>query len=307
MKVTAWQRWLLGLIIWLVSGCAASTNPNIIHLSALQPLTAPPVDEIIPLRVSVAAVISPRGTVESYQPFLDYLSERLGRPIVLVQRRTYEETNRLIESGEVDVAFVCTSAYIIGHQDFDMQILVAPEVNGDTVYHSLLIVPRESTVQSITDLRGKVFAFTDPMSNTGRVYPTHLVHQMGYTPETFFSRTFFTYNHDDAIRAVADGLADGAAVDSLVYYFAVQREPALAESVRVIHRSPPFGIPPVVVSPNIRPQLRALLEEILLSMDEDPRAQLALTSLGVDAFVLLEDSAYDSARQLFAEVREPAP
>lgn len=102
-------------------------------------------------------------------------------------------------------------------------------MDGGTVDYSVLIVPADSPARTMADLRGKVFAFTDPMSNTGRTYPTYLVRQLGQTPETFFARTFFTYSHDDAIHAVADGLADGAAVDSLVYDFAVARDPALGE------------------------------------------------------------------------------
>ncbi|GAB4444909.1 MAG: hypothetical protein Kow00120_14770 [Anaerolineae bacterium] len=47
--------------------------------------------------------------------------------------------------------------------------------------------------------------------------------QLGRAPEAFFARTFFAYSHDDAIRAVAAGLADGAAVDSVVYDFALAR------------------------------------------------------------------------------------
>jgi phosphonate transport system substrate-binding protein len=286
----------------LSSGCASTSSKPLFQLSNLHPLHAPPASEIIPLRISVAAVISPQGTVESYQPLLNYLSDALGRPVELVQRRTYEETNQLVESGEVDLAFVCTSAYIAGYNDFDMRLLVAPEVNGATVYHSLLIVPIDSPAQTMADLQDKVFAFTDPMSNTGRVYPTYLVQQLGFTPETFFARTFFTYNHDDAIRAVADQLADGAAVDSLVYEYALERDPTLSERVRIIHRSPAFGIPPVVVSSNIRPQTQALLQEILLGMSESSEGQTALTSLGIDAFVVIEDSAYDSARELINEV-----
>ena len=295
---------VLGLAVVVTAcGTASGAAPQqIIYLSALKPLPTPAASELLPLRVSVAAVISPRGTVESYQPLLDYLGEQLGRPIELVQRRTYEETNQLVESGEVDLAFVCTSAYIAGHEVFDLQLLVAPQVNGKATYQSLLIVPASNTAETIEDLRGNVFAFTDPISNTGRVYPTYLVQQLGFTPETFFERTFFTYNHDDAIRAVASGLADGAAVDSLVYEYAIQREPALAEQVRVIHRSPDFGIPPVVVSPSIRPQLRALLEEILLTMDSVPEGQQALASLGIEAFVTIDDSAYETARRLVADV-----
>jgi phosphonate transport system substrate-binding protein len=250
----------------------------------------------------VAALISPRGTISSYQPLLDYLGEKLKRPVELVQRRTYAETNLLVKNGEVDLAFVCTSAYITGHKEFDMQLLVAPQVTGLTTYNSLLIVPTDSLARSIKDLRGKVFAFTDPISNSGRVYPTYLVQQLGSTPQEFFARTFFTYNHDDALRAVASGLADGAAIDSMVYAYGLERDPSLAKQVRVIHTSPPFGIPPVVVGPKIQPQLKALLIESLLGMNSDPRGQLALRQLGVDAFVPIEDNAYNSARELLEQV-----
>jgi phosphonate transport system substrate-binding protein len=315
MKQTAASRLLVAITAILVSillaGCAsdpaADPQQPVIRLSALQPLPTPRVSGIVPLRVSVAAVISPRGTVDSYQPLLDYLSRKLERPVELVQRRTYSETNLLVEAGEVDMAFVCTSAYVSGHDQFDMGLLVAPRVKGLTTYQSLLIVPALSPTQSISELRGKVFAFTDPTSNTGRIYPTYLVQQLGTTPERFFARTFFTYNHDDAIRAVATGLADGAAVDSLVYEYALERDPSLATQLHVIHRSPPFGIPPVVVGPKTQPQLRALLSEILLGMDQDPVGQQVLQHLGVDAFVRVDDDVYDSVRDLVRAVGPLTP
>ena len=300
------MRYSLYLLIALVVvGCSAYTptsQSTVIDLASLQPLPARYDEGVTPLRVSVASVISPRGTAESYQPLLDYLSEVLDRPIELVQRRTYQETNDLIEKGAVDLAFVCTSAYISGHEEFDMQLLVAPQVNGESVYHSLLIVPADSSAQTMRDLEGKVFAFTDPISYSGRVYPTYLVQKLGREPDTFFERTFFTYSHDEAIYAVADGLADGAAVDSLVYDFALERDPTLADRVRVIYRSPSFGIPPVVVSPNMRPQQRTLLQEMFLSIHETPTGLNALNTLGIDRFILIDDSAYNSVREIIAIV-----
>jgi phosphonate transport system substrate-binding protein len=290
-----------------VAGCAASPAGSMIHLSDLRPLVSTASEGVVPLRVAVAAVISPKGTAESYQALLDYLGARLDRPVALVQRRTYAEINELVESGYVDVAFVCTSAYVAGHDKFGMELLAAPQVSGEMVYYSLLIVPADSPAQTLADLRGRVFAFTDPMSNTGRMYPTLLVKQLGNTPEEFFARTFFTYSHDDAIRAVADGLADGAAVDSLVYDFATAREPTLADRTRIIHRSPAFGIPPVVVSPNTRPQLKAELQSLLVGMADDPEGQAALQTIGVDRFVTIDDSAYDSVRHLLAQVGPVLP
>lgn len=302
--------WCLYIVL-VVAGCVSTSAPAsdgiLIDLDSLQPLPVRYDEGVIPLRVSVAAVVSPRGTAESYQPLLDYLSEALDRPVELIQRRTYQETNDLIESGEVDMAFVCTSAYITGHDEFGMELLAGPEVSGESVYYSILIVPVGSSAETMQDLEGKVFAFTDPISYSGRVYPTYLVHQLEQTPDTFFGRTFFTYSHDDAIYAVADGLADGAAVDSLVYDFALERDPTLADRVSVIHRSPPFGIPPVVVSPNMRPQQRALLQETLLMMQQMPGGNEALHSLGLERFILIEDSAYDSARQITGIVGSLTP
>jgi len=293
--------WFVTLAIFL-TGCRTDSSSNVIALSRLEPLPETVPAEVLPLRVAVAAVISPRGTIASYQPLLDYMSEKLHRPIELVQRRTYGEINDLVASGGVDIAFVCTGAYVVGSQQRGMDLLVAPQVNGEALYYSYLIVPADSPATGLNDLRDKVFAFTDPISTTGRLYPTSLVQALGETPETFFARTFFTYSHDKAIEAVANRVADGAAVDSLVYDFAVTRDPSLAQKVRIIHRSPPFGTPPVVVTPSIRPQLRAELQDLLLGLPDTPQGRAALAAIGVDRFVPVTDRDYDSVRQLVAQV-----
>jgi phosphonate transport system substrate-binding protein len=118
------------------------------------------------------------------------------------------------------------------------------------------------------------------------------------SPKTFFNRTFFTYSHDEAIYAVANGLADGAGVDSLIFEYALARDPSLAQKVKIIHQSPPFGIPPVVVNPSLRPQIKAELQSILLEMSADPAGQQALIAIGIDQFVMIDDDAYGPVRSL---------
>lgn len=299
-----YSKWLgMGLLLLVLTGCAsvqADTLPYV-DLSRREPLPVAAPGEVVPLRVAVAAIISPVGTAESYSDLIRYLGRKLGRPVELVQRRTYAESNQLIEEKKVDVGFVCTSAYVAGHDDFGMELLVAPEVNGERVYYSVLIVPAASDIHRLADLRGKVFAFTDPMSHSGRVYPTYLLQKLGTTPDEFFSRTFFTYSHDKAIQAVAAGVADGAAVDSMVLDYALSRDPSLAQRIRIIHKSPPFGIPPVVVPPNLSPKLKAQLRQILLDMADDPEGRPILDGLGIDRFVELDDAAYDTARQVIQQ------
>ncbi|PWH20017.1 MAG: phosphate/phosphite/phosphonate ABC transporter substrate-binding protein [Anaerolineae bacterium] len=297
--------WVLMFLLCFNSACSGTLSlpaAAYVDLEQRVPLPTPLNSAVAPLRVAVAAVISPQGTVESYNLLLESLQSHLNRPIELVQRRTYLEINDLLEQGQVDVAFVCTSAYIAGSEKFGMELLVAPQVKGETVYYSLLLVPSDSSATSIADLRGKVFAFTDPISLSGRMYPTYLVMQQGSTPDEFFGRVFFTYSHDQAILAVANKVADGAAVDSLVYEFFLARDATIGEKTRVIHRSPPFGIPPVVVNPALRPQLKLDLQNFFLSLHEDAQGQAALKAIGVDRFVPIEDSAYQSVRDLLSNL-----
>lgn len=293
---------LFSMLLLLLTGCGVAQAQTqalpYVDLSQREPLPAVAPAEVVPLRLAVAAIISPQGTAESYSGLAAYLGKKLDRPVELIQRRTYAEANDLIKQGKVDLAFVCTSAYVAGHDEFGMELLVAPEVDGHQVYYSELIVPASSPARSMADLQGKVFAFTDPMSHSGRVYPTYLLQQMGATPETFFSHTFFTYSHDKAIEAVAEQVADGAAVDSLVLEYALTRDPTLARRIKTIHHSPPFGIPPVVVSPGLSPRLKAELRQLLLDLPNHPEGRQILAELGFDRFTLIDDFAYNSARQV---------
>ena len=63
-----------------------------------------------------------------------------------------------------------------------------------------------------------------------------------------------------------------------------------------------FGIPPVVVSPFARPQVKEELQSLLLGMANDPIAHDALASIGVERFVSIEDSVYDSVRALIGVI-----
>ncbi len=299
----AW--WYLVITALLLAACQRQSLPYVRLSQAGQPLPTfePGRPSRLPLRVAIAAVISPQATLDTYGPLLDYLSLRLNRPTELLQRSTYAEINELIRNGGADVAFVCGGAYVEGERQFGMQILVVPQVNGQTTYQSYIIVARDSPFQSLEDLRNHTFAFTDPLSNSGHLSPLWLLYQMHETPESFFSKTTFTYSHDHSIQAVADHIVDAAAVDSLVYDNVIANDASYLERLRIIHRSEPYGIPPVVVHPQIDPSLRAELLRVFLDMDEDSQGQAILKDLRVERFVEGDPAMYDSIRQMASTLR----
>jgi phosphonate transport system substrate-binding protein len=62
-----------------------------------------------------------------------------------------------------------------------------------------------------------------------------------------------------------------------------------------------------VVSPNLRPQLKTTLRDLLLGMADDPDGRQALEALGIQRFVPIDDRAYDSVRQLISSVGPLTP
>jgi phosphonate transport system substrate-binding protein len=277
-----------------VSLSESHTAPDRLAATTTQPL---------PLRVAVAAILSPRANLDAYDPLLRYIEARLGGTVELVQRTTYAEVNELVRLGAVDVAFVCSGAFVEGQRQFGMELLVTPQVRGQDRYYSLVIASATSRVHSLEDLRGRSFAFTDPLSNSGHLAPSWALHQRGEVPERFFSATSFTHSHDNSIRAIADGTYDGAAVDSLVYDFAVQREPSLAARTRIVYREGPFGMPPVVVRAGMDPHLKARLREVFLGIGDDEAASQVRQTLQVDRFVPADTKAYSSVRRMAATLR----
>jgi phosphonate transport system substrate-binding protein len=283
-------------LVFAACGGSSAAQPPFIDLGERVRLPTGGIDEVAPLRIAVAAILSPEGNIESYGALSDYIGTKLNRPVEIVQRRTYQEINDLLEAGDVDVGFVCTSAYVLGHDEFGLRLLAAPQIAGETVYYSKLIVAADNSAENMADLRGAIFAFSDPISTSGLAYPTLLVEQLGETPETFFDRTFFTYSHEGAIDAVVGEVADAANVDSLVLDFVLARNPDLP--IKVIDRSPAFKIPPAVASPSLSPRQAAEIQDLLLAIADDPEAASVLAELGIDRFVAVDDAEYDGVRGL---------
>lgn len=254
------------------------------------------------LRVAIAGVLSPSMTLQYYQELLAYMERRLGRHVTLIQKPTYAEINDLIRGQRVDVAFICSLAYVKGKDDFNMELLVVPQMYGETVYYSYLIVPAGSSVTRLEDLRDANFAFTDPLSNSGYLAPTYYLSLSNEAPISFFSRYIFTYSHDNSIMAVADKLVDGAAVDSLVYNQLVANNAELASEVRIIARWGPFGIPPVVSSPALDSQLKRQLQDFFLDLHQSDEGAMILNNLAIDKFVIVPDDLYNSIRDMKAKV-----
>lgn len=251
------------------------------------------------LKIGVAAMISPKETVKYYREIVEYIGKKIGKPVEMVQRETYDEMDALLEKGEVKIAFICSGPYVRNREKFGVELLVAPQSYGKPFYHAYIIVHKDSPVNSLAELKGKSFAFTDPKSNTGKLVPTYMiVKKFNATPEQFFSNIIYTKSHDKSIEAVAKKVVDGASVDSLIYDYAAKKNPVYTSLTKIIEKSPPYGIPPVVVTKDFDPRLREKIKEAFLNMHNDPEGRRILDGIMVDKFIIPKDSDYNSVREM---------
>ncbi len=287
-------------LLLMIGGCGKDSSTKVIDFSKTVEVSRPDTSRPGPdaLRVAVAAMVSPKEGFVYYRELLDFLGGKLNRKIRLVQRKTYREINQLLGNGSIDIAFICSGPYAEAKEKYGFKLLAAPEVAGSHFYRAYLIVNTSSPYKDLSDLRGKTFAFTDRESNTGRLVPLHWLALMGERPEVFFGKSVFTFSHDNSIMAVAKGLVDGAVVDSLVWDYFNQTHPEVTSKTRVIRKSEPYGIPPLVASSFLPRAERDRIPKILLAAHEDRKGREILDGLKIDRFIEPQDEWYDSIRIL---------
>lgn len=305
------RRWRLVAVVALVSLSAVAAGVGLWRDEAVDVRIFGPVEPVTdaatprePLRVLVASMASTRPTLELYGDIIRQLGDSVGRRGIVVQRRNYAEGNEAIRHGEVDLAFVCSGAFVESQSDGDYaELLVVPVIGGKSTYHAYVIVAADSPWQRLEDLRGRSVAYVDADSLTGRNYLRYRVQAMGGTEDAFFSRFVYTGSHDRSVEAVARGLVDVASVDHLIFQMMIAQQPELGRKVRVIEQSPPFGAPPVVVPRRLDPELRARLLTALLGLHKTPGGAALLGQLRVNRFEAVADAHYESVRSLWAKVR----
>lgn len=298
---------LLLTVLILISGCEKDSDAvvvdfekaiaaDIIESQATQPTT---------LNVAVAAMVSPKETIVYYRELLDFIGAKMGRQIRLIQRKTYSEVNELFREGQIDLAFICSGPYAVDRKKYGFEALATPLILGKPFYHSYLIVNKNSLYQTLEDLRGQVFAFTDPDSNTGTLVPQFWLAQIGETPESFFGSFIYTYSHDNSIMAVARSLVDGGTVDGHKWEYYNSRNPIYSSRTRMIKKSEPFGSPPLVVSVALSPHDKEKIRQLVFAMHSDSEGKKILENLMIDRFVPPKEEWYAPIRSMKQHIMSP--
>jgi phosphonate transport system substrate-binding protein len=153
-----------------------------------------------------------------YRFLADRIGGRPGRRVELVVGHSFDQ----FERGEADLGVICGLPYVwlADRRPPPVEPLAAPVLSGARyggrpVYCSDVIVRRDSVITCLEELRGCSWAYNEPASHSGHTVTLYSLVRMGFRPG-FFARVVEAGFHQRAIRLVASGSVDAAAIDSKV-------------------------------------------------------------------------------------------
>ncbi len=284
-------RWTRALGVLALLGCtAAAASPGagagdgpVLHFGAV-------------------SFYNPRVMYLKYQPLVDYLTVRTGRPWDLVVSDSYERTVEKLCSGDLAMAYLGPLTYIRAHAMCGALPVVRLHTGGSDTYRSMILVRQDSPFATLADLAGTTLALGAPLSTSSNLVPRKMLEDAGLRPGADIGCRYYAH-HDRAARAVLLGEADACGIRDIVGKKFEQR------GLRVLAVSPPIANFPFVIAPGMYEALRQEVVRALVVLPRaEPGVRREMASWDEElssGFALTSDRDFDGVRRMAEEVFGP--
>jgi len=223
-------------------------------------------------------------------PLAEYLSRTLDIPVSVRPDVGLNQAVESVAAGRVDIAYLTPIAYIKAQQAGHVRIIAKTVTKGQKSFRLMLVTRQDSPIKTVTDLKGKRFAFGDEAALVQRA----VVVNAGIRLEDFGTYRFLGH-YDNIARGVHNGDFDaGILKDTTAYLWE-------KNGLRIIYTSP--DLPPynIVVSQRVPPNLAKAIQSALLNLrldNPDHRRVIKALDASYDGFAPTSDAEYDIIRQI---------
>lgn len=247
------------------------------------------------LRIGLIPSEDSQSMIESSQQVLDQLQAKLGMPVKPFVATDYNGVIEALRSKKLDVAYLGPFSYVLASQVADVEAfaVAVTKKTGKSAYRSLIVARADSGLESLADLKGHTFAFVDPSSTSGHLFPKAGIEKAGYQPDELFSRVIFSGSHDASILAVANGKVDAAAVADRILATATTQGEVKPDELRVVWSSSDIPESPMVWRKDLDPALKQKLAAALAEVKDIPWGDQGM----LNGFQPTQDGAYDVVRE----------
>lgn len=177
---------------------------------------------------------------DAFADFQEYLEEATGKRVIYYTVQSNAAEVEAMRSGKLHIAGFSTgpTGFAVNLAGYiPMAVKGYPE--GFQGYNLIVLVPKDSPIQSLADLKGKKVAHTSASSNSGNLAPRAIFPNEGITPDKDYT-VVYSGKHDQSILGVVHGDYDAAPVASDVYNRMVAAGRVKADALRIVYRSPKF-------------------------------------------------------------------
>lgn len=267
---------------------------NALGLVAALVLGALPARAQSVLNVGLVPAEDPRLVITDNKALLDHLGKSLKMTIKPFVATDYTGVVEALRAKKLDIALLGPFSYVLATTIVDVEPFAIPESEKQgATYKSVIIARKEHGWRSVADLAGKTFAFVDPSSTSGHLFPKAALVKAGYNPDNYFARVIFSGGHDASAIAVQNGKVDAAAIADVLLEMAIKRGMVKQDEISVVWTSQPIPAAPFVMRKDLPPQLKTRIREAFAQIRDMPWGPTNV----IKRWEPTSDSAYDVVRE----------
>ncbi len=281
------RRALSALLVGALGFCVAAASPG----------EPPPGSPERPLRMMFVPSGEARVILKGGEAIARLVRRHTGLQVTASVATSYAAVIEAMGAGQVDIGWLAALSYVLAHDKYGVELLLIVERFGSPFYRGQILVRADSGLKTLGDLKGKRFAFVDPASASGHLYPKTLLIRQGYAPETFFSKSVFAGSHNAVVLSVLKGDVDAGATYDDARAAVARTYPEVFDRLRVIAYTPPIPNDTVSVRGDLPPAIKDRLKRGLLALSKTGEgARLLKQVYGISGLMDL-DGLFDPLRE----------
>ena len=250
-----------------------------------------------PIRMRFVPSGDAQVIVKGGQEVAKLLQKETGLHFKTSVATSYAAVIEAMGAGKVDIGWLATFSYVLAKDKYDVELLLVVQRFGSPFYRGQIMVRADSGINSLDNLQGKRFAFVDPASTSGHLYPKTLLLSKGFDPKTFFSKTVFAGSHNAVVLSIYKGEVDGGAAYDGSRAAVAKSYPDVFEKIKVLAYTKEIPNDTVSVRKELSEGLKVKLRNGLKKISDSPKGSKILKRLyGISGLMDL-DGLFDPVRE----------
>lgn len=250
------------------------------------------------LRIATIPAEDAQKTRDEYKPIAEYLEKKLGVKTEIFVATDYTGVIEAMRAGKVDLAYYGPLSYVLAAEKANAEAFAKEYRQGSgSMYEGYIITHPDSGIEKISDLKGKTFAFVDPVSTGGYIIPRLAMVKNGINPEKDLASVIYAGGHDATAMAVKNKKVDAAAIVKHMYDKMVKEGLISDKDVKIIYVSDPFPGSAWAWRKDLPEGLKVKIKDAMLNIPEEDKPVLKKFMGGVAKYDEAKDADWNPIRE----------